>query len=108
MFSGVPVPHKQLATVLCMMLACVCMQPLGSPVVPLVYGRIARSVGAAVCGGGSPVAASASIQAITAPPLKPGNAWCVVSQGTHAAGGAFSPCTWASKASVKCVTIRCD
>ena len=35
-FSDVLLPHKPLATALCMMLACVCMQPLGRPVVPLV------------------------------------------------------------------------
>ena len=35
-FSELALPHRQLASALCMMLACVCMQPLGSPVVPLV------------------------------------------------------------------------
>jgi hypothetical protein len=35
-FSGVPPVHRLQATALCMMLACVCMQPLGRPVVPLV------------------------------------------------------------------------
>ena len=36
MFSGEPLPHRLLATALCMMLAWVCIQPLGKPVVPLV------------------------------------------------------------------------
>ena len=35
-FSLVAAPHTALATALNMMLACVCMQPLGRPVVPLV------------------------------------------------------------------------
>ncbi|MNL78062.1 hypothetical protein D3C87_2043700 [compost metagenome] len=34
--STEPVPHSALATALCMMLLCKCMQPLGRPVVPLV------------------------------------------------------------------------
>ena len=34
--SAEPLPHSPLATALCMMLAWVCMQPLGRPVVPLV------------------------------------------------------------------------
>ena len=35
-FSLLPWPHSAEATALCMMLRCVCMQPLGRPVVPLV------------------------------------------------------------------------
>ena len=35
-FSADPLPHRPLATALCMMLAWGCMQPLGRPVVPLV------------------------------------------------------------------------
>ena len=35
-FSGVPLPHTPLDMALCMMVPCVCMQPLGKPVVPLV------------------------------------------------------------------------
>ena len=35
-FSMLPLPHIALLIALCMMLACVCMQPLGRPVVPLV------------------------------------------------------------------------
>ena len=35
-FSGVPLPHRPLDMALCMMVPCVCMQPLGRPVVPLV------------------------------------------------------------------------
>ena len=35
-FSGVPLPHTPEARALCMMVPCVCMQPLGKPVVPLV------------------------------------------------------------------------
>ena len=34
--SAVALPHTELATALCMMLLCRCMQPLGRPVVPLV------------------------------------------------------------------------
>ncbi len=34
--SAVPLPHRPEATALCMIEACVCMQPLGRPVVPLV------------------------------------------------------------------------
>ena len=35
-FSDVLLPHRALATALCIRLAWVCMQPLGRPVVPLV------------------------------------------------------------------------
>ena len=36
MVSDVPPPHIAQATALCITLACVCMQPFGNPVVPLV------------------------------------------------------------------------
>ena len=35
-FSAVPFPQTPEATALCMIVAWVCMQPLGKPVVPLV------------------------------------------------------------------------
>ena len=36
-FSAVALPQAALATALCMMLECMCMQPFGSPVVPELY-----------------------------------------------------------------------
>ncbi len=35
-FSDVALPHRLLATALCISVRCGCMHPLGSPVVPLV------------------------------------------------------------------------
>ena len=48
------------ATSVCIVVRCVCMQPLGSPVVPDVYGMTQRSSGPTVCGPASSPAAHAS------------------------------------------------
>ena len=58
--------HTPLATVLYMVVRCVCMQPLGWPVVPEVYGMTARSSAPACMGDGTLPAASTSAHA-TAP-----------------------------------------
>jgi NADPH-dependent curcumin reductase CurA len=53
------------ATAVFMVLRWVCMQPLASPVVPEVYGRMAKSSGPAVKGVGDKLLASASRHSVT-------------------------------------------
>ena len=107
-FSALPFPSSTAAAAWCMMVAWECIQPLGRPVVPLVYGSTARSCGPARCEDGSRPGDNALLQSSTRPSSKSGAGWRVPSHSIQAAGGAFSPCARASKASVKCVMTKCD
>ena len=62
MLSGVKCFHRFIACALYITVRCGCMQPLGTPVVPLVYGSMAKSSGPFSMGSGVAVQAIAAFQ----------------------------------------------
>jgi len=96
--SGSPLIQCQLATALCMIEPWWWTQPLGAPVVPLVYGSRQGVSGSPISTGGGSVVASASNQGVTGVRPSTGRSQ-VLSQPCHSSGTGRSWLALGSKAS---------